>query len=597
MRRFTIKYISTTLLTFYKNTMNRKIIFLATTMLLLASIAIFFSSCQEDDPKPAEISNVLIKTSPLKVNYYEGDILDLSGLEITFVMNDGEIKLVTFSDFEDNDITCSPKNGTVITTEIKEVKFTHATSGQSVSLSINVNKVNVTDITIKTESSKLEYYEGDTLNMSGLVVTLFMNNEETKDIAFLDFENNGISISPLEGDILTTESTKVTITHTSTGKFVNQPITVIALEVIDILIKTAPLKTSYYEGDALDLSGLVVTLYLNNNNTQDVAFSNFESKGITCSPINEVILTLETSEVIITHTASTLSVNQSISVEKVEVTDITIKTIPTKIDYYLAETIDLSGLIVSLTFNNGDTKDVPYTEFANNDIISSPAHEARLNKRSTDITITHTISNLNTTVTISFFTLTDIDNNQYYLIKMGTQLWMAENLKTTTYNDGTPITLVTDNTTWNNLTTEAYSWYNNDQASNKDIYGAMYNWYAVETGKICPSGWHVPSDSEWTLLTDFVFNEFINAEGEALKSTNYWSYGPGKDNYGFTALPGGMRSPSFDFANQTSSGFWWTSTEYNVDEGMKRSMTAGWDNVSRNPAEKVFGFSVRCIKD
>jgi len=577
--------------------MNRKIIFLATTMLLLASIAIFFSSCQEDDPKPAEISNVLIKTSPLKVNYYEGDILDLSGLEITFVMNDGEIKLVTFSDFEDNDITCSPKNGTVITTEIKEVKFTHATSGQSVSLSINVNKVNVTDITIKTESSKLEYYEGDTLNMSGLVVTLFMNNEETKDIAFLDFENNGISISPLEGDILTTESTKVTITHTSTGKFVNQPITVIALEVIDILIKTAPLKTSYYEGDALDLSGLVVTLYLNNNNTQDVAFSNFESKGITCSPINEVILTLETSEVIITHTASTLSVNQSISVEKVEVTDITIKTIPTKIDYYLAETIDLSGLIVSLTFNNGDTKDVPYTEFANNDIISSPAHEARLNKRSTDITITHTISNLNTTVTISFFTLTDIDNNQYYLIKMGTQLWMAENLKTTTYNDGTPITLVTDNTTWNNLTTEAYSWYNNDQASNKDIYGAMYNWYAVETGKICPSGWHVPSDSEWTLLTDFVFNEFINAEGEALKSTNYWSYGPGKDNYGFTALPGGMRSPSFDFANQTSSGFWWTSTEYNVDEGMKRSMTAGWDNVSRNPAEKVFGFSVRCIKD
>ena len=258
--------------------MNRKIIFLATTMLLLASIAIFFSSCQEDDPKPAEISNVLIKTSPLKVNYYEGDILDLSGLEITFVMDDGNVELIAFSDFESNNITCLPENGTELTLDSKIVKFTHIKTGKSVSLNINVNKVDITDITIKTKPSKVEYYEGDTLNMSGLVVTLFMNNEETKDVAFLDFENNGISISPSEGDILTTESTQVTITHASSGKFVNQPITVIALEVTDILIKTAPIKTDYYEGDTLDLSGLVVTLSLNNNNTQDVAFSNFESK-------------------------------------------------------------------------------------------------------------------------------------------------------------------------------------------------------------------------------------------------------------------------------------------------------------------------------
>lgn len=103
-------------------------------------------------------------------------------------------------------------------------------------------------------------------------------------------------------------------------------------------------------------------------------------------------------------------------------------------------------------------------------------------------------------------TITDIDGNVYETVQIGEQAWMAENLKVITYNDGTPITLEENNTNWSNLSTEAYCWYNNDSVNNADPYGALYNWYAVQTGKLCPSGWHVPSDSEWSELTTFLTN-------------------------------------------------------------------------------------------
>ena len=87
--------------------------------------------------------------------------------------------------------------------------------------------------------------------------------------------------------------------------------------------------------------------------------------------------------------------------------------------------------------------------------------------------------------------ITDKDGNVYTSVTIGTQVWMVENLKTTKYNDGTPIPNVTDNTEWSNLTTPAYCWYDND-ITKKNPYGALYNGYAVRTGKLCPTGWHVP---------------------------------------------------------------------------------------------------------
>ena len=106
----------------------------------------------------------------------------------------------------------------------------------------------------------------------------------------------------------------------------------------------------------------------------------------------------------------------------------------------------------------------------------------------------------------------DGDGNTYSTVTIGTQIWLGENLKTTKYNDKTEIPLVTDDTEWEGLTTPGYCWYNNN-SSYKNTYGALYNWYAVNTGKLCPSGWHVPSNTEWTALEDYLIANGFNYDG------------------------------------------------------------------------------------
>ena len=100
-------------------------------------------------------------------------------------------------------------------------------------------------------------------------------------------------------------------------------------------------------------------------------------------------------------------------------------------------------------------------------------------------------------------TVTDVDGNVYHTLKIGSQVWMVENLKTTRYNDSTEITMIEDSTLWNHLTEPACCWMDND-LNNKEPYGGLYNWYAVNTGKLCPDGWHVPTNEEWTELIDYL---------------------------------------------------------------------------------------------
>jgi uncharacterized protein (TIGR02145 family) len=111
--------------------------------------------------------------------------------------------------------------------------------------------------------------------------------------------------------------------------------------------------------------------------------------------------------------------------------------------------------------------------------------------------------------------VTDKDGNVYHTITIGTQVWMVENLKTTKYNDGTDIPLVKDSATWANLTTPGYCWLYNDQTTYINTTGALYNWYAVNTGKLAPIGWHVPSDSDFIALTKYLGGE--NTAGGKLK--------------------------------------------------------------------------------
>jgi uncharacterized protein (TIGR02145 family) len=193
---------------------------------------------------------------------------------------------------------------------------------------------------------------------------------------------------------------------------------------------------------------------------------------------------------------------------------------------------------------------------------------------------------------LTYSTVTDIEGNGYKTIEIGDQTWMAENLKTTKYDDGSSIPLVTDNTSWLNLTIPSYCWYDND-ISKKDIYGALYNWYTVNRGNLCPAGWHVPTDEEWTVLTTYLGGESV--AGGKLKETGTAHWNPNTDatnESGFTALPGGMRGNGgvfFDLGYY--GGYWWSATE-----NWCRLIYCRSTDISSLTDINTTGFSVRCVK-
>jgi uncharacterized protein (TIGR02145 family) len=206
-------------------------------------------------------------------------------------------------------------------------------------------------------------------------------------------------------------------------------------------------------------------------------------------------------------------------------------------------------------------------------------------------------------------TVTDIDGNIYKTVKIGNQCWMAENLKTTRLNDGTAIPNVVVDSEWIALTTPSYCWYNNDDASYKATFGALYNWYAVNTGKLCPTGWHVPSFDEWVILynpdlanSGVVIANGISISGSELMEpgTTHWSKSEitGTNETGFTALPGGFRSGSFMYINYRSR--YWTSNLTYIDHVnyYPIPITSSYNNspMWRWQAKRD-GLSIRCIKD
>lgn len=199
--------------------------------------------------------------------------------------------------------------------------------------------------------------------------------------------------------------------------------------------------------------------------------------------------------------------------------------------------------------------------------------------------------------------VTDIEGNIYKAVTIGTQTWMAKNLKTVTYNDGSPILLVTNDSAWQNhdsiaLVMPAYYWYDND-STNRDIYGIIYNAFAVTTGKLCPVAWHVPSDEEWTVLTTYLGGEEIAGGKLKEKGTAHWqnpNLGASNET-GFTSLPGGYRTMNGKFSYINGGSGWWSSTEYNSTRAWSRGMHSDTDHVSRGANELPNGLYVRCLKD
>ena len=201
-------------------------------------------------------------------------------------------------------------------------------------------------------------------------------------------------------------------------------------------------------------------------------------------------------------------------------------------------------------------------------------------------------------------------------VTIGTQIWSTSNLDVTTYRDGTPIPQVTDPSQWGNLTTGAWCYYNND-ATNGSTYAKIYNWYAVAgihdndpntpNKSLAPSGWHVPSDTEWNSIINFLDSNanggitVPNVAGSAMKeigTTHWFSPNTGATNSsGFSGLPGGYRFVDGSYAGLGINGYWWSSSENGVGGAWYRNLNFESTNATKIGQTKNLGYSVRCVKD
>jgi uncharacterized protein (TIGR02145 family) len=201
-------------------------------------------------------------------------------------------------------------------------------------------------------------------------------------------------------------------------------------------------------------------------------------------------------------------------------------------------------------------------------------------------------------------TVTDIEGNTYNTVQIGTQVWMSENLKTSKYRNGVSLTEVNGNAKWAALITGAWSYYNDD-AENDQIYGKLYNWYATQKN-ICPTGWGVPTDEDWTILTDYLEGESVAGGKMKSMGTAYWD-DPNTDatnESGFSALPGGNRNNRGSWTDIKAYAFFWTATEDDDFSAWIRVLRNADSSVSRYGTSSFFlyynktvGASIRCLKN
>jgi uncharacterized protein (TIGR02145 family) len=280
----------------------------------------------------------------------------------------------------------------------------------------------------------------------------------------------------------------------------------------------------------------------------------------------------------------------------------------------------LLGLLLTFSFSLS-------TVIAQNDTMYVMKSGVIINKQSVKTTDVDSIIFYKPTTTV-----TDYDGNVYNTVTIGSQVWMKENLKTTHYANGTAIPLVNTTSTWNALTatSKAYCWYN-DSIKYKDTHGALYTWAAAMNGAasvtanpsgiqgVCPTGWHLPSDAEWTQMENYLADNGHNYDGttgggsakiaKSLASTSGWivssttgavgntDYPTYRNKSGFTALPGGNRYSYGTFDYIGGNGAWWSATEFGATIAWHRYVLYDLSNVGRSFSDKEFGFSIRCVKD
>jgi len=210
----------------------------------------------------------------------------------------------------------------------------------------------------------------------------------------------------------------------------------------------------------------------------------------------------------------------------------------------------------------------------------------------------------------------DEDGNVYQSVRIGNLVWTVENLRTTKYNDGSPIPDVTDGIAWSYLSTPGYCFYGNStNAAEQGKWGALYNWYAVNTGELAPEGWRVPTGADWTQLEEYLISNGYNWDGstsgdmtgKSLAAKTDWSSSStagevGNDlssnnSTGFSALPGGFRDDNGHFSSQSNAGYWWSVTQSGAATAYNGTLGYGYANLGRGNSRKEYGFSVRLVRD
>ena len=205
----------------------------------------------------------------------------------------------------------------------------------------------------------------------------------------------------------------------------------------------------------------------------------------------------------------------------------------------------------------------------------------------------------NMLIDAGIYTVTDIDGNVYKTVRIGNQVWMAENLKTSRYNDGTAIPLATDETEWGSVTTPGYCWYDNESATYGPTYGALYNGYTVEVSNLCPAGWHVPAYNDRAFLSDYLGGDVV-AGGKLKEAGTVHRATPNTDatnETGFTGLPGGGRYETGMFGSLGMFGARWISADAGSAVEEHRFLKYNMSDLSLGSGYTNYGLSIRCIKD
>lgn len=350
------------------------------------------------------VTNMVLNNPPAEMSYTEGQTLDLMGMEVILIYEDSDTEQISSQNFANRGITVSPAEGTTLSVSAHDgqsVVATHTASGKTVNAgNLTVVARTISSISVLTQPTKLSYIEGETLNLDGLVVrAYYADSADTTDIPFADFGDFGITADPADASVLSLSDNgnPVTLVHEESACTIyTDNLTVAAVGASGLSVETQP-KLSYVENETLDLSDLVVKVQYTNGTSETVEYTEFSAKGLTATPNDGYILTVgdDGQPVVIEHTASDKTVNtNNLSVAAKEVSALAVVTQPTT-SYAAGDLLDLSALVVKITYEDSTTKDVPFEEFSDRGLTANPADGTQMTVASHNgqpVRITHTDS-------------------------------------------------------------------------------------------------------------------------------------------------------------------------------------------------------------